>query len=131
KLREVISIADTVTVLRDGQTVATLDASKGEVSEPVLIKHMVGRAIDNIYPPRAHRISEDIVFEARNWSAYSQVQNRDVLKDINFNVRKGEIVGFAGLMGSGRTELALSIFGNPTNFQTRGELFMDGRKVDF
>lgn len=131
KLREVISIADTVTVLRDGQTVATLDASKGEVSEAVLIKHMVGREIENVYPEREHIRSEEIVFEARNWSAYSQAQHRDVLKDINFNVRKGEIVGLAGLMGSGRTELALSIFGNPTGFQTSGELLMHGKPVRF
>jgi putative multiple sugar transport system ATP-binding protein len=131
KLREVIAIADTVTVLRDGQTVVTLDASQEEVSEPVLIRHMVGRSIDNIYPKRDHHIADKIVFEARNWNAHSRALGRDVLKNINFNVREGEIVGFAGLMGSGRTELALSIFGNSTGFQTSGELFMRGAKVNF
>ncbi|MCB9138573.1 MAG: ATP-binding cassette domain-containing protein [Caldilineaceae bacterium] len=131
KLKEVISIADTVTVLRDGQTVCTLDASKGEVSEPVLIKHMVGREIDNIYPRREHKRSDEIVLEVRNWSAYSQALSRDVLKNINFNVKKGEIVGFAGLMGSGRTELALSIFGNSTGFQLQGDLFVNGQQQKF
>lgn len=128
KLKEVISIADTVTVLRDGQTVCTLDAHKGEVSEPVLIKHMVGREIENIYPRREHKRSDEVVFEVKNWSAYSQKLGRNVLKDVSFNVKKGEIVGLAGLMGSGRTELALSIFGNPTNFQTSGDIFINGKK---
>ena len=131
KLKEVISIADTVTVLRDGQTVCTLDAAKGEVSEPVLIKHMVGREIENIYPKREHKRSEEVVFEVKNWNAHSQVLGRDVLKDVNFHVKKGEIVGFAGLMGSGRTELALSIFGNSVGFQVKGDLFIDGEQKHF
>jgi putative multiple sugar transport system ATP-binding protein len=128
KLKEVISIADTVTVLRDGQTVVTLDAHKGEVSEPVLIKHMVGREIENIYPKREHKRSEEIVLEVKNWNAHSQQLNRDVLKDVNFNLKKGEIVGFAGLMGSGRTELALSLFGNSIGFQVKGDLYLNGQK---
>ena len=131
KLKEVISIADTVTVLRDGQTVCTLDAAKGEVSEPVLIKHMVGREIENIYPKREHKRSDEIALEVRNWNAHSSALGRDVLKDVNFNVKKGEIIGFAGLMGSGRTELALSLFGNPTNFQVKGDLYINGEKKEF
>ncbi len=131
KLKEVISIADTVTVLRDGQTVCTLDAHKGEVSEPVLIKHMVGREIENIYPKREHRRSDEVVLEVRNWHAHSQVLGRDVLKDVNFHVKKGEIVGFAGLMGSGRTELALSLFGNPTGYQVKGEILINGQPKKF
>lgn len=131
KLKEVISIADTVTVLRDGQTVCTLDAAKGEVSEPVLIKHMVGREIENIYPKREHKRSDEVALEVRGWNAHSSALGRDVLKDVSFNVKKGEIIGFAGLMGSGRTELALSIFGNPTGFQVNGDLFINGRKMDF
>ncbi len=131
KLKEVISIADTVTVLRDGQTVCTLDATKGEVSEPVLIKHMVGREIENIYPRREHKRSDEVALEVRNWNAHSQALGRDVLKDVNFKVKKGEIVGFAGLMGSGRTELALSLFGNPTGFQVKGDLYINGEKKEF
>ncbi|MBN1921179.1 MAG: ATP-binding cassette domain-containing protein [Anaerolineae bacterium] len=132
KLREVLAIADTVTVLRDGQTVCTLDAHKGEVTEQVMIKHMVGREIDNIYPPRVgHQPSEDVVFEVRNWRAYDPALGRTVLKDMNFKIRKGEIVAFAGLMGSGRTELALSLFGNPTHYQISGEVYVQGKPVAF
>ena len=131
KLKEVISIADKVTVLRDGQTVCTLDAKKGEVSEGVLIKHMVGREIDNVYPPREHKQIGEIALEVRNWSAYHPGLGRTILKDISFNVKKGEIVGFAGLMGSGRTELALSIFGNPVGYQIEGEIYVEGRKRNF
>ena len=111
KLKDVMEVADVVTVLRDGQTICTLDARKGEVSQNVLIKHMVGREIDNIYPPRERKVPGDVVLEVRNWSVYDPKLGRDILKDINFNVRKGEIVGLSGLMGSGRTELALSMFG--------------------
>lgn len=129
KLKEVISIADTVTVLRDGQTVRSLN--KGEITEPALIKNMVGREIDNIYPRRGHKRSDEVVLEVRNWSAHSQKLGRDVLKNINFNLKKGEIVGFAGLMGSGRTELALSMFGNPDSYQVKGDLYMNGKKQSF
>lgn len=131
KLKEVIQIADTVTVLRDGQTICTLDAQRGEVSEGVLIKHMVGREIDNIYPGREHKPTEEVVLEIKNWTAYNPSLGRTVLRDINFNVKKGEIVGFAGLMGSGRTELALSIFGNPDGYHIDGEMIVKGRKKRF
>lgn len=131
KLKEVIEIADQVTVLRDGQTIRTLDAHAGEVSENVLIKHMVGRDLANVYPQRQHKQVGEVVLEARNWTAYSPALGRTVLRDINFNVRRGEIVGFAGLMGSGRTELALSIFGNPAGYQITGELLFKGQKRRF
>jgi putative multiple sugar transport system ATP-binding protein len=131
KLREVIKVADTVTVLRDGQTICTLDAQKGEVSEAVLIKHMVGREIDNVYPPRSRSVSDEEVLRVRGWSAFSPKAGRSVLTDISFTVRKGEIVGFAGLMGSGRTELARSIFGNPDGYRVSGELFVHGTPVHY
>lgn len=129
KLKEVIEIADTVTVLRDGQTIATL--SKNEVTEHKLIKHMVGREINNIYPKREHKPSQEIVLEVKNWTAYHPTLGRAILKDISFNLRKGEIVGFAGLIGSGRTELALSIFGNPEGYQIKGELYVKGNRKQF
>lgn len=131
KLREVISIADTVTVLRDGKTICTLNAKQGEVSEQALIKHMVGREINNIYPSRERTRSDEVVFEVRNWSAYDPNLGRSVLKEVAFNVKKGEIVGFAGLMGSGRTELAKSIFGNPDGYEISGEMTVKGRKQNF
>jgi putative multiple sugar transport system ATP-binding protein len=131
KLKEVISIADTVTVLRDGQTICTLDAKKGEVREQVLIKNMVGREIENIYPHREHKVAKETVLEVKNWNAYNPTLGRTILKDVNFNVKKGEIVGFAGLMGSGRTELALSIFGNPDRYKVSGELYIKGQRKNF
>ncbi|NTU80568.1 MAG: ATP-binding cassette domain-containing protein [Chloroflexales bacterium] len=131
KLKEVISIADRVTVLRDGQTIRTLDAHQGEVNEPALIKNMVGREIDNIYPPREHKQPGEVTLEVKGWSAYAPALGRNILRDVTFNVRRGEIVGFAGLMGSGRTELALSIFGNSLSYQVKGELFVKGKKRTF
>ena len=131
KLREVLEIADKVTVLRDGQTICTLDAKKGEISENVLIKHMVGREINNIYPKKEHKVIGEIIFEVKNWNAYDPTLGRKILKDINFQVREGEIVGFAGLMGSGRTELALSIFGNPDGYKINGEMYFKGKEVHF
>ncbi len=102
---------------------------KGEVTETALIKNMVGREIDNIYPPRVSKQIGETVLEVKNWNAYDPTLGRTILKDVNFNLKKGEIVGFAGLMGSGRTELALSIFGNPGGYRIQGEMFVKGEKV--
>ena len=131
KLKEVIAIADSVTVLRDGKTIITLSTENGEITEAALIKYMVGREIDNIYPTRPNKKIGDVLLEVRNWSAYSPVLGRNVLKNVNFNVRKGEIVGFAGLMGSGRTELALSLFGNPAGYRIDGEMYVHGKRQYF
>ncbi len=132
KLKEVINVADTVTVLRDGQTICSLDAEQGEVTEPMLIRQMVGRAIKNIYPPReSQSASDEVVLEVKNWHAYHPKLGRDILEDVNFSIRRGEIVGFAGLMGSGRTELALSLFGNPYGYLVSGEMQIKGQPVKF
>ncbi|WML50555.1 sugar ABC transporter ATP-binding protein [Neobacillus sp. PS3-34] len=126
KLKEVIAIADKATVLRDGRTICTLDASKGEICESTIIKNMVGREIDDIYPKRVNKTHGDKVLELNNWSAYDLQLGRQIVKDVNLHVKKGEIVGIAGLMGSGRTELALSIFGNPKSYKLQGNLVLDG-----
>ncbi|MCT8139154.1 sugar ABC transporter ATP-binding protein [Anaerobacillus sp. CMMVII] len=126
KLKEVISIADSATVLRDGQTICTLDSSKGEITESTIIKNMVGREIDDIYPKRENKTFGEKVLEINNWSAYDPNQGRQVIKDANLYVRKGEIIGLAGLMGAGRTELALSIFGNAKSYKIKGDLIVDG-----
>jgi putative multiple sugar transport system ATP-binding protein len=131
KLKEVIDIADTVTVIRDGATICTLDAHSGEVTEDTLIKNMVGRSIENIYPPRSTKPQSDTVLEVNNWNAYNPATGRTLLKDVAFNVKRGEIVGVAGLMGSGRTELALSLFGNPYHYRVSGELMLNGQKRAF
>lgn len=126
KLKEVISIADKATVIRDGRTICTLDSSKGEISEAVIIKNMVGREINDIYPKRINKAIGERVLELSNWSAYDTQLGRHVVKDVNLHLKKGEIIGIAGLMGSGRTELALSIFGNPKAYKIQGELMLDG-----
>ncbi|WP_438432973.1 ATP-binding cassette domain-containing protein [Gorillibacterium sp. sgz500922] len=131
KLKEVISIADKATVLRDGKTICTLDAAKNEISESVIIKNMVGREIDDIYPKRAERSFGDPILEIKDWTAFDPKLGRDIVKNVNLQVRKGEIVGIAGLMGSGRTELAQSIFGNPKGYRLRGELWVNGQKRHF
>jgi len=131
KLQEVIAVADKVTVLRDGLSVVTLDCHNGEVNEDILIKHMVGRSIENIYPEREKKKAGEIVFEVKNWNAYDPVRERQILKDVNLVLRKGEVLGITGLMGAGRTELALSIFGNPDGYRIDGEILMGGEPVKF
>lgn len=127
KLKEVLSIADTVTVIRDGKTICSLDSEKGQVTETALIKNMVGREIEDIYPKRVKRQLEEKVLEIKNWTVYDPTIGREVLKSINFNVKRGEVIGISGLMGAGRTELALSIFGNPRGYKITGELLLDGK----
>ncbi|MBN2048143.1 MAG: ATP-binding cassette domain-containing protein [Anaerolineaceae bacterium] len=131
KLKEVISIADKVTILRDGKSVCTLNGSNGEINENVLIKHMVGREIENIYPKRERKASKEVVFEVKNWNAYDPKRGRMILNDVDFKLHRGEIIGFAGLMGSGRTELALSLFGNPDGYKIDGDMYIKGKQVSF
>ena len=132
RLKEVVQIADTVTVLRDGMTICSLDAREAPVTEGQIIRYMVGREMDNIYPRRAEKHIGETMFEVRNWSVYDPKLNREILHNVNMEVRRGEIVGLAGLMGAGRTELALSIFGNTPGYHiTSGELVMDGQGVRF
>ncbi|MDN7246125.1 sugar ABC transporter ATP-binding protein [Planococcus shenhongbingii] len=128
KLKEVISIADKATILRDGKTIITLDAHKGELSESIIIKNMVGREIEDIFPKRPDKKIGETVLQVKDWSAYDPELARQVVKHANLEVKKGEIIGIAGLMGSGRTELALSIFGNPKNYRLQGELQVFGKQ---
>jgi putative multiple sugar transport system ATP-binding protein len=130
RLLEVVSIAETITVLRDGSTICSMDASSKKITEREIIKYMVGREIENIYPKRIHDTFDEICFEVKNWNAVHPKTGRKILKDINFYVKKGEVVGIAGLMGAGRTELALSIFGNTLGYKlTSGEARIDGKAV--
>ncbi|PPA69362.1 sugar ABC transporter ATP-binding protein [Jeotgalibacillus proteolyticus] len=129
KLNEVISIADKATVLRDGKTICTLDGAKGEITEGAIIKNMVGRAIEDIYPKRKVPAKGDKLLELTNWTAHDPRIGRNVAEDINLHVNYGEIVGIAGLMGAGRTELALSIFGNSKKYKTDGTIKVDGKPV--
>lgn len=129
KLKEVIAIADKATVLRDGKTICTLDAKNNEITENNIIKNMVGREIEDIYPKRHSKQFGNVALEVKNWSAYDPALARQVVKNANIKVKTGEIIGIAGLMGSGRTELAQSIFGNPKSYKIEGELFVEGASL--
>ena len=132
RLKEVVQIADTVTVLRDGATICSMDATEKPVTEDQIIRHMVGRDMANIYPERREKNIGDVLFSVKDWSVYDHRQEREILHNVNMEVRRGEIVGLAGLMGAGRTELALSIFGNTPGYKvTSGELVMEGKHVRF
>ena len=129
KLKEVTAIADRVTVLRDGKTVAQLE--KDEINEEQIIKYMVGRELTNIYPKREHINIGDVALEVKDWKVYDYTVSRQLLKGVNLTVRKGEILGLAGLMGCGRTEFALSLFGNPRKYKVEGAAFHNGKQVNY
>lgn len=128
KLKEVIGIADTITVLRDGKSICSLDTRAEKAAEHTIIKHMVGREIEDIYPKRQNKKFGEKVFEVANWSVYDPKIGRQILRNVALNVKKGEIVGIAGLMGAGRTEFALSVFGNSRGYITEGDLYVMGQK---
>ncbi|MGV3683300.1 MAG: multiple monosaccharide ABC transporter ATP-binding protein [Acidovorax sp.] len=130
KLNEISRVADAITVLRDGSTVESLDCRTGLVSEDRVIQAMVGREMADRYPPRQPDIGAT-VFEVRNWRAFHpQHSDREVLKGIDLTVRRGEIVGIAGLMGAGRTELAMSIFGRSWGRRISGQVLLRGQEID-
>lgn len=129
KLDEVIKVADSISVLRDGKVADEIE-KVDETIERRIVKSMVGREIDNRFPDKDDFIG-DILFEIKNWNVKHPIDNTKLaLEDINFKVRSGEVVGFAGLMGSGRTELALSIFGNLYGVKSEGEAYLRGKLLD-
>jgi putative multiple sugar transport system ATP-binding protein len=130
KLNEIAKVADTITVLRDGATVASLDCHAERISEDRVIRHMVGREMADRYPKRSPNIGET-VFEVRNWRVHHDVHpERQVIKGVDLHVKRGEIVGIAGLMGAGRTELAMSIFGRSYGRNISGQVLMHGKEID-
>lgn len=128
KLNEIEQISDSLTVLRDGKMISYLDMKKDNVTEDVIIKNMVGREITDLFPSRNHAIG-DKIFEVQHWNADHPLFDRQILKDISFNVKKGEVVGIAGLMGAGRTELARSIFGRSYGRNITGDMYMFDEKI--
>lgn len=128
KLNEVRKVADRVTVLRDGATIETMEAQ--EITEDRIITSMVGRTLVDRFPKRDAQIGETI-FEVKEWSVYHPLYaDRHVIKGINLHVKKGEVVGIAGLMGAGRTEFAMSVFGRSYGRRISGEVWIHGRKAD-
>ena len=130
KLNEIARVADSVTILRDGSTVETIDCQGAPVSEDRVIRGMVGREMADRYPRRTPDIGET-VFEVRDWRVHHpQHADREVIKGVNLQVRRGEIVGIAGLMGAGRTEFAMSVFGRAWGQRISGEVRLHGQPID-
>jgi putative multiple sugar transport system ATP-binding protein len=130
KLNEIAEVADTITVLRDGSSIATMDCRAAPPAEAAIVRAMVGREMTDRYPKRTPNPG-DVLFELRDWWVEHPLHvGREAIKGANLNVRRGEIVGIAGLMGAGRTELAMSVFGRSWGRRIRGSAWMDGRQVD-
>lgn len=130
KLNEIAKVADSITVLRDGATVETLDCGEQAISEDRIIKGMVGREMADRYPKRESHPGE-VLFEVENWSAHHPIHaERQVVKNVNLSIRRGEIVGIAGLMGAGRTEFAMSLFGRSYGQKISGTAKLAGKVID-
>ncbi|MBT8161573.1 MULTISPECIES: multiple monosaccharide ABC transporter ATP-binding protein [Arthrobacter] len=129
KLNEIEQIADEITIIRDGKSIETLNVKRDGVDEDRIIKGMVGRTLESRFPDHTPKIGE-VFFEVKDWTVgHPQIQDRLVCKGSNFHVRRGEIVGFAGLMGAGRTELARSIFGHSYGKFISGQVYKDGKPI--
>jgi putative multiple sugar transport system ATP-binding protein len=130
KLNEISKVADSITILRDGATVETLDCRAGAISEERVIRYMVGREMTDRYPRRTPAVGE-VAMEVKDWTVHHPVHpERVVVRGVDLQVRKGEILGIAGLMGAGRTELAMSIFGRSYGQRISGQVLMHGRELD-
>lgn len=129
KLNEVSRVCDSITVLRDGATIETLDASGGQISEDRIVKGMVGRELTDRYPKRTPKIG-DVMFEIKDWNVYHpDYPDRKMVDNVNIEVKKGEVLGIAGLMGAGRTELAMSIFGRTYGQKISGTILKEGKEI--
>jgi putative multiple sugar transport system ATP-binding protein len=129
KLNELSYCANKITVIRDGHSIETLVKGRDELSEARIIKGMVGREMTNRFPPREHHIG-DVALEVRGWTVYHPLYaDRKVVDDVTITLHRGEVVGIAGLIGAGRTELAMSIFGHAYGIRISGELYKDGKRA--
>ncbi|WP_405983937.1 multiple monosaccharide ABC transporter ATP-binding protein [Streptomyces sp. NBC_00872] len=133
KLNEIAEVADSVTVLRDGRTVETLDVRAGSATEDRIIRGMVGRDLDHRFPERTPYGGDpgaEPALDIRDWTVHHPIdQQRKVVDGVSLQVRRGEIVGIAGLMGAGRTELAMSLFGRSYGRDISGTVLKDGREI--
>ena len=129
KLNEIEAIADTTTIIRDGKMIESLHMAQEKVSQERIIKGMVGRNMENRYPERIPEIGEEIL-RVENWTAYHPIDShRLVVDNISMNVKRGEIVGLAGIMGAGRTEFARSLFGHSYGTKISGKVFKNGQEI--
>ena len=130
KLNEVAYVADKITVIRDGSTIETMDKHTTEISEDRIIQGMVGRELTDRFPKRHNVKIGDVNMEVKNWTVHHPLYpERKVCDNVSINVRKGEVVGISGLMGAGRTELAMSIFGQSYGTNISGQLYLEGKEV--
>ena len=130
KLNEVSYVADDITVIRDGHTIETLTKGVDDLSEDRIIRGMVGRELADRFPKRKNVKIGDTLMEVKNWNVYHpQYREKKVVDNVSFHVRRGEVVGISGLMGAGRTELAMSIFGHSYGSSISGQLYLDGKEV--
>ncbi len=128
KLNELLRVADNITILRDGSTIQSM-RNDGSIDEDDIIKSMVGREITNRYPSHDSNIGE-VIFEVKNWNVYDPIiDGRKIIKDVNLEIKKGEIVGLSGLMGAGRTEFAMSIFGKAYGRNISGKIIKNGKEI--
>ena len=131
KLNEIAYVADHITVIRDGHTIETLDKNTDDFSEARIIKGMVGREMTNRFPKRENVKIGDKSLEIKNWTVHHPLYpERKVVDDVSIYLRKGEVVGIAGLIGAGRTELCQSVFGKAYGTQISGHLFKDGKEIE-
>src|SRR5215203_3955471 len=128
KLNEIVAIAQHTTIIRDGKTVETLDMSAPDVDTDRIIRGMVGRDLESYYPDRESHPGEEVL-RVEGWTVRHPTQDRLVVDHADFNVRAGEVIGIAGLMGAGRTELAMSIFGRSYGRFVEGHVFVHGTEV--
>ena len=129
KLNEISYCSDKITIIRDGKTIETLDKTTDEISEPRIIKGMVGREMTNRFPAREHHIG-DVSLEIRDWNVYHPLfTERKVVDHVSMTLRRGEVVGVSGLIGAGRTELCMSVFGHAYGHNISGQLFLDGKEI--
>jgi putative multiple sugar transport system ATP-binding protein len=127
KLNEISYCADRITILRDGSTVETLDNQSGEIPETRIVKGMVGREMTERYPSRSRMIQEELALEIKNFTVYHELfSERKVVDNVSLKLHKGEVVGIYGLIGAGRTELAMSIFGQAYGTKASGTVIKDG-----
>jgi putative multiple sugar transport system ATP-binding protein len=130
KLNEIAAIADSTTIIRDGRTIESLDMHAGDVTEERIIAGMVGRDLEHRFPPHEPKIGEEAL-RIEDWTVHSPVHHgRKVVAGASLTLRKGEIVGLAGLMGAGRTELAMSVFGRSYGVDISGRLVKDGKPIE-
>jgi putative multiple sugar transport system ATP-binding protein len=130
KLNEVLKVADTVTIIRDGKSISAWDVKRDNLTEEMIIKDMVGRDLTHRFPDRIPVLGGAIM-EVRNWTVYHpEYHTIKVVDNVSFYLLKGEILAFCGPMGAGRTELMMSIYGKSYGSRSEGEVFINGKKME-